>query len=99
MEKQLSKIEIYDYIIKTYGGDAQHVVAMEECAELIKAISKYLRTGDIDDIDNLIEEIADVEIMLEQLKFIHCIDGRVKMTKEDKIQRTYNRIREAVHNG
>lgn len=99
MEKQLSKIETYDYIIKTYGGNAQHVVAMEECAELIKAISKYLRRGDVDDIDNLIEEIADVEIMLEQLKFIHCIDRRVNTAKEDKIKRTLDRIREAVHNG
>lgn len=99
MERQLNKAEIYDLVIKVYGAEAQHVVAMEECAELIKAISKYLRTSDIEELDNIIEEIADVEIMLEQLKSIHCIDGRVKMVKEMKVQRTYDRIREAVHNG
>ena len=99
MERQLSRIEIVDFIIKTYGEKAQHVVVMEECAELIKAISKYLRTEDIDDIENLIEEIADVEIMLEQLKFIHNIDGSVKVIKDKKLKRTYDRIREAVHNG
>lgn len=95
----MNKAEIYDLIVKVYGAEAQHVVAMEECAELIKAISKYLRTKNIKNLDNIIEEIADVEIMLEQLKTIHCIDGKVKMIKEMKIQRTYNRIREAVHNG
>lgn len=99
MERQLSRIEIIDFIIKTYGEKAQHVVAMEECAELIKAISKYLRTEDIDDVENLIEEIADVEIMLEQLKFIHNIDGSVTVIKDKKLKRTYDRIREAVHNG
>lgn len=99
MERQLNKAEIYDLIIKVYGAEAQHVVAMEECAELIKAISKYLRTEDIEDVDNLIEEIADVEIMIEQLKLIHNIEGSVKLIKDEKITRTYDRIREAVHNG
>lgn len=99
MQTNLNKVETLKFIIQAYGENEQHVVAMEECAELIKAISKYLRTEDIDDIENLIEEIADVEIMLEQLKFIHNIDGSVKVIKDKKLKRTYDRIREAVHNG
>ncbi|MCU9808349.1 hypothetical protein LEQ06_09335 [Paraclostridium sp. AKS46] len=42
------------------------VVAMEELSELQKEISKALR--DRADINNITEEIADVEIVIEKLK-------------------------------
>lgn len=103
MQTNLNKVETLKFIIQVYGENEQHVVAMEECAELIKAISKLLRAVDCEEIldatQNLIEEIADVEIMLEQLKMINNCEGLVKVAKEEKIQRTYDRIREAVNNG
>lgn len=43
-------------------------MAQEECGELIVAISHYQRARGT--INDLIEEIADVEIMLGQLKII-----------------------------
>ena len=46
--------------IKHYGSDMQTTVCMEECSELIQAISKMKRGKD--NRDNLIEEIADVII-------------------------------------
>jgi NTP pyrophosphatase (non-canonical NTP hydrolase) len=49
-------------------------MAMEEAAELIQAINKCLRYKDDEGCrNNLIEEIADVEIMIEQLKIIFNI--------------------------
>ena len=59
--------------VETFGVDLQQMVAMEELGELIQAISKIARwecsqSTLSEYIDNLAEEIADVEIMLEQLK-------------------------------
>lgn len=63
--------------VEKFGIDIQQIVAMEELGELIQAISKIARweCNQLEDvetlsdyIDNLAEEIADVEIMLEQLK-------------------------------
>ena len=57
--------------IEHYGEEAQSTVCMEECAELIQAISKELR-GKSDRI-HLAEEIADVLICIEILKQIYGI--------------------------
>ena len=57
--------------IEHYGADLQTVVCMEECAELIQAISKMKRGKD--NRDNLIEEMADVMICMEILKQVYGI--------------------------
>ena len=51
--------EVWDKTIELNGVAIQSVVCMEECSELIKAISKRLR-GELDIEDNLAEEMADV---------------------------------------
>jgi vacuolar-type H+-ATPase subunit D/Vma8 len=60
--RQLTKI------IDVYGSDHQQDKAIEECSELIQAICKYKEC--LDYLENIIDEIADVEIMLNQLKII-----------------------------
>lgn len=52
--------------IAKYGYLAQFRQLQEECAELIVAINHHIRE-DRDSHDELIEEIADVTIMLMQL--------------------------------
>ena len=54
-----------------YGIDNQSTVCMEECAELIQAISKYKRGNP--NKENLKEEIADVLICIEMLKQMYGI--------------------------
>lgn len=49
----IDKTKIQQYI-DTYGIEKQSMVAMEECAELIQAISKRVRKGTSVD-DNLAE--------------------------------------------
>lgn len=56
-----------------YGIENQSTVCMEECAELIQAISKAKR-GKIDK-DNMTEEIADVLICIEMLKQMYGISS------------------------
>lgn len=57
--------------IHKYGEQTQQTVAMEECAELIKEISKAIRGQFRREF--IAEEIADVLIMIEDLQQIHGI--------------------------
>lgn len=57
--------------IEHYGEEVQSTVCMEECSELIQAISKEKR-GKSDRM-HLAEEMADVLICIEILKQIYGI--------------------------
>lgn len=85
-------------LIEKNGIERQSIVAMEECSELQKAISKALRyeQGDRFVADNqredLIEEIADVLLCIEQLQVMYCIDKEeIDKIKEEKEERTLKR--------
>ena len=89
-------------IAEHYGYDAQSNQLVEECAELIQAVNKYRRsrgkgqaTTDTEQIasDNLIEEIADVEIMIEQVKHLLQIpEEEIQTIKIYKVNRTKERM-------
>ena len=67
-------------------------VCMEECAELIQAISKAKR-GKINR-DNMIEEIADVLICIEMLKQMYMIsDEKINKWIEKKQAREAERMK------
>lgn len=77
--------------IQHYGKNNQSTVCMEECAELIQAISKAKR-GKINR-DNMIEEIADVLICIEMLKQMYMIsDEKINKWIEKKQEREVKRI-------
>lgn len=87
MENNLERIADY------YGYEKQSRKTVEELAELTVAINKYIDEPKESHFLNLIEEIADVEIMLEQLKIIHDIDIEfINDIKLNKIKRQINRI-------
>jgi transcriptional regulator with XRE-family HTH domain len=74
-----------------YGKEIQLTVCMEECAELIQAISKAKR-GKLDE-DNMTEEIADVLICIEMLKQIYNIpDCSIENWIERKQERMLRRM-------
>lgn len=93
---------------KYYGYEAQSNQLIEECAELIQAVNKYRRasTGLGQPVaedkkavayDNLVEEIADVELMLEQIKYLLQIpEEDIQAVKLYKVNRTKERIAGAV---
>lgn len=83
-------------IVETYGNDAQEDMAIEECSELVKAILKFRRSNakDSDLRDAVIDEIADVQIMLTQLGIIfNCVE-EVNERIDFKIDRQMGRITE-----
>lgn len=71
-----------------YGNKAQEDMAVEECSELIQAI-KHKHRGRS---HNIPEEIADVEICLEQLKMINNCSEEVDRIRKEKVERLYDNI-------
>lgn len=100
--KHLSDQNIKDSIHEiadNYTIDSQIDIAIEEMSELIKELIKYKRTYRQDDIpgkydfSTIIEEYADVEIMLEQLKYLFNLsEENIKQSMSEKLQRQFNRI-------
>lgn len=81
----------YNYYMKAANEnpDLCSLIAMEECSELIQAISKAKR-GKLDK-DNLAEEIADVFICIDWLCEIYNIKNEEisewLITKKDRISK------------
>ena len=59
---------VYIDAVNHFGVDSQLIVAIEEMAELTKELTKYKRG--LGTTAGIAEELADVEIMLEQLRYI-----------------------------
>lgn len=79
--------------IETYGKDMQLNVAVEEFSELIKEICKNKRGRD--NRDNIIEEMADCQIMLAQIQIIFDIDAEEISNKViEKLERLEKRLAE-----
>ena len=64
--------DIVEESVNLYGELLQSVVCMEELAELTQQLSKCVRG--IQNMDELISEVADVHICLEMIKEIYGID-------------------------
>lgn len=90
MNEKMNEKEIYKKALKKWG-EMQIIMVFEEMAELQKELSKNLRGKD--NIDSITEEIADVEIMLEQMKLLFEIEDDVKMWKYRKLKRLEERLR------
>ena len=85
----MSEKEILIKAINTYGKIEQENMAIEECSELIQAIRHKHR----DRKNNIAEEIADVEIMLEQLKIINDCHEEVEEIHKKKINRLFKKVK------
>lgn len=86
----MSNRNIFKEAIETFGPVTQLVVAIEELSELQKELCKYLRGKG--DVSKIAEEVADVEIMMTQCKYIFDITSKVKGHKAGKLFRLESRI-------
>jgi len=81
--------------IDTYGVESQMMMCIEEAAELIQAINKYFRAAKSEDVakefSDMIGEIADVQIVLEQMRMIFG-EGLVEIRIKEKIDRLEERL-------
>lgn len=77
--------------LATWGEQAQMLMVVEEMSELMKEILKNINRKK-DNLNEIIEETADVEIMLEQLKANYGIEEKVAVYKADKIKGIEQRL-------
>ena len=91
MEFNTNQINVMIDALEYYGNNPQVEVAIEEMSELIKELLKNRRGKE--NRSMIADEMADVYIMLEQLKFIFGInETELRVNAEFKIQRLKNRI-------
>ena len=85
---------LLDRAITAYGAPAQMDMAVEEMAELTKALCKIKRAQAGCEvtaaIGNVIEEMADVQIMLDQLRLIFA--RSTDEVEEEKLRRLLGRL-------
>ena len=95
--------EIMQKAINTYGLEKQMIKTVEELAELSQALCKsFIRLTDYDplasfqkdleSINNIFEEMADVEIMLAQCKMMFECEDEVQDWKDKKLKRLQKRL-------
>ena len=93
-------MNIYEQAINKFGRDSQMLKAIEEMAELTKELSKYLNTSLKLDIAklrqleyNICDEIADVQITLDQIKVLF---PAWQLREEKKLEKLEELVREEV---
>lgn len=105
-DAELKQIQIDKYTRKQaeqFGIENRLLQCTEECGELIQALSKYQRVlqGDKTCQTDMIhaeymiaEEMADVEICIEQLKYLLGNEREARERKLYKFDRTEQRLLE-----
>ena len=86
--------EILENALTTFGAEAQILMVMEEMAELQKELCKNIRGKA--KVANIAEEIADVQIMLEQMTLLYDCEHAVQANREYKLMRLESRIEAAI---
>ena len=81
-----------------YGAYPQSIQAVEEMAELTQALTKFWRYkgADADKLEelkeNIFEELADVQIMLDQIAYLYIGESSVEGYINEKLRRQLKRI-------
>lgn len=87
--------KIFRRCIDTYGHGAQEDMAVEEMSELIKTLMK-IRRATMYELptrrEEIIEEVADVKIMMRQLEIMYHCDDEVQEYIDFKVGRQIARL-------
>ena len=88
----MNDTEIYQRAMDQWGWGTQVDMVQEEVGELLTSLARYNRGRD--DATDVMEEIADVEIMLGQLRT--CFPNNdVDELKAQKLERLERRLEES----
>ena len=84
---------VIENALEKWGSMSELVVTIEELSELQKEVTKQIRNQG--KMENLVEEMADVYIVMEYLKLIFAInDEDIKTEIAFKIDRLMSRLGE-----
>lgn len=81
---------IYKQAVDAYGVRTQVMMVIEEMSELTKEICKHFRGRP--NIEAMADEIADVTIMLEQLRMLYGLNDMVCERMDFKVLRLAGRL-------
>lgn len=84
---------IFEKALAQYGPEVQIKMLYEEMAELQLAVCKHGRGAD--NLDNIAEEIADVGIMLDQMRLLFNVGPMSEVKRSDKVARLAERMDKA----
>ena len=86
----MSDKEIFEAALNTWGAIPQTLMVFEEMAELQKELCKHERGKN--NVEQIAQEIADVQIMLDQMILLHNCEDAVKAYRKSKIERLKTRL-------
>jgi phosphoribosyl-ATP pyrophosphohydrolase len=93
MTLQEERDRVYRAALNRWGIVLQLDMVQEEAAELIIAVNKMKRAKHTDSATaDLIEEMADVYVMLRQLEIAYCISADVAVQVIYKTRRLQGRL-------
>jgi len=75
--------------LRRYGFEAQLSMLTEECGELVAAVNRY-RRGRAGAFEAMIEEMADVSILLDQMRLVY--GAEIDAARERKLARLRERL-------
>lgn len=85
-------VSLYHKAIVNWGLPAQLDQLQEECAELIMAVNKHRRSkGRLK--SHIAEEIADVQIMMEQIQYGLMLQKKCAKWRALKLKRLERRLK------
>ena len=89
----MNRINLYKKAIKKWGVESQIMMFFEEIGELTKEICHAGRENKVTFTCDLITELADVEIMLEQIAIMFNIPReQIYSKKKEKLLRLEKRL-------
>jgi NTP pyrophosphatase (non-canonical NTP hydrolase) len=102
MDKKLENV--YKMAVDTWGVESQMNMMTEEIGELLQAISKFRRSCNKSEqekicaYNHLCEEIADVENMIHQFRYMFD-EKLIDKYKEQKLERTLEKLNNSENEG
>ena len=105
MERKITDDELYTKVIDIKGHKHQINKCIEELSELIKELCRFVN-DDYYNLERIIDETADVKIMLRQLeiilgrtgyKFKEMTDNRINQ-KNTRLERRLEKVEEKTYN-
>lgn len=88
---EVNEEKLYKRTLRVWGKEPQMLQVIEEMSELTKEILKNVNRKK-DNVAEIIEETADVEIMLGQLKCCYDIADKVSAYKAEKLKTIEKRL-------
>lgn len=85
--------DLYYNCIKEFGTDSQILMLIEEMGELTHALSRELNKRE----NNVMEELADVSLMLEQVRRIYGVSA-IEQIMDEKEEKILNIIEQRIRN-